>query len=205
MRNYNIVYRKVNSRNGGKGVSLSFRLSIDVGGTFTDCLVLQAGGALRQFKTPTTYPDPSIGVVQVLEKAAKGYTRQLDEFLAEVQLFVHGTTLATNTLINRNGAKTGMITTEGFRDVLEIRRGYKNVRESMYNVFVAPYQPLVPRFLRREVAERVLYDGEVHTPLDEAAVEKAAKYLHAEGVKSIVVCFLHSYANPDHEIRAADD
>ena len=102
-----------------------YNICIDVGGTFTDCLVMDAEGTLRQYKSPTTYPDPSVGFMASLEKAAAGYGTPLTSLLKDVDLLIHGTTLATNTLINRNGAKTGMITTKGFRDVVEIRRGYK--------------------------------------------------------------------------------
>lgn len=180
-----------------------YNICIDVGGTFTDCLVMDAGGTLRQFKTPTTYPDPSVGFMASLEKAAKGYGTPLTSLLKEVDLLIHGTTLATNTLINRNGAKTGIITTKGFRDVVEIRRGYKNIRTSMYNVFVPPYDPLVPRHLRMEVEERVLFDGSVHTELNEDDVRRVSAELKAKGVEALAVCFLHSYANDDHEKRAA--
>ncbi|MDZ4345136.1 MAG: hydantoinase/oxoprolinase family protein, partial [Candidatus Binatia bacterium] len=114
------------------------------------------------------------------------------------------TTLATNTLINENGAKTGLITTKGFQDVIEIRRGYKNIRASMYNVFVPPYKPLVPRRHRLEVEERVLDSGEVLTPLNEDEARATAAKLKEAGMESLAVCFLHSYANPQHEQRAAD-
>ncbi len=178
-------------------------ICIDVGGTFTDCLVMDKEGVLRQFKSPTTYPDPSVGFMNSLEKAAKGYDVPLNNFLSKVELLIHGTTLATNTLINKNGAKTGMLTTKGFRDVVEIRRGYKNIHTSMYNVFVPPYDPLVPRYLRKEVEERLLFDGSVHTELNENDVREAARQLKEEGIESLAVCFLHSYANNDHEARAA--
>ena len=97
-----------------------------------------------------------------------------------------------------------MITTKGFRDVVEIRRGYKNIRTSMYNVFVPPYDPLIPRYLRKEASERILFDGSVHTELNEDDVRKAAAELKEIGVESLAVCFLHSYANDDHELRAAE-
>lgn len=181
-----------------------YRICIDVGGTFTDCLVLDPAGALRQFKSPTTPADPSVGFLNAVTKAAEGNGLPLRDFLGQVELIIHGTTLATNTLINRNGARTGMVTTAGFRDVIEIRRGFKNVRTSMYNVFVPPYEPLVPRNLRLEAEERVLYSGEVHTPLREGDVERAAERLGAEGVEAIAVGFLHAYANPDHERRAIE-
>lgn len=164
---------------------------------------MDAGGTLRQFKSPTTYPDPAVGFMDSLGKAAEGYGIPLSSLLSDVDLLIHGTTLATNTLINRNGAKTGMITTRGFRDVVEIRRGYKNIRTSMYNVFVPPYDPLIPRHLRKEAEERILFDGSVHTELNENEVRQAASELKEKGVESLAVCFLHSYANDDHEKRAA--
>ncbi len=181
-----------------------YRIAIDVGGTFTDCLVLDDHGTLRQFKSLTTPADPSVGLLNALTKAAAGYGLEQGAFLSQVELIIHGTTLATNTLINRNGAKTGMITTRDFRDIVEIRRGYKNVRTSMYNVFVPPYKPLAPRYLRMEAAERVTFDGEIVTPLDEDEVRMAAEKLKVEGVEAVAIGFLHSYANPSHELRAAE-
>ena len=181
-----------------------FRTTIDVGGTFTDCLVLDETGGLHQFKAPTTPDDPSVGLLNALTKAAAGYDRSLEEFLGQVDLLIHGTTLATNTLINKNGAKTGMITTRDFRDIIEIRRGFKNVRTSMYNVFVPPYKPLAPRRLRLEARERTLYDGSILTPLDEGEVAIAADRLREHGIESLAICFLHAYANPANEQRAKE-
>ncbi len=180
------------------------RVSIDVGGTFTDCVVLDADGALGQYKAPTTPADPSVGLTNALAKAAAGHGQELGEFLEQVELIIQGTTLATNTLINRNGARTGFITTGGFRDIIEMRRGFKNVRTSMYNVFVPPYRPLVERYLRLEVEERMTYAGEVHTPLKEADVEAAAARLHDDGIEAVAIGFLHAYANPQHEQRASE-
>jgi len=165
---------------------------------------MDSGGVLSQFKSPTTYPDPSVGFMASLEKAAAGYEIPITDLLGDVDLLIHGTTLATNTLINKSGAKTGMITTKGFRDVVEIRRGYKNIRTSMYNVFVPPYDPLIPRHLRKEAEERMLFDGSVFTELNEDDVRKAATELKEKGVEALAVCFLHSYANQDHELRAAE-
>ncbi|MBI2088127.1 MAG: hydantoinase/oxoprolinase family protein [Deltaproteobacteria bacterium] len=121
-----------------------------------------------------------------------------------MDLLIHGTTLATNTLINESGAKTGMITTKDFRDIIEIRRGYKNIRASMYNVFVPPYRPLVPRHSRLEVEERTVHSGEILTPLNEPQVEQAIAKLKEKGVQSVAICFLHSYANPRNEERATE-
>lgn len=180
-----------------------YRISIDVGGTFTDCLVTDAEGTLHQFKSPTT-SDPSLGFMAVLSKAAARYGSRLESFLGDIDLLVHGTTLATNAVINRNGATTGMITTKGFRDVIAIRRGMKNVRTSMFDVFVPPYDELVPRYLRREVEERTTFEGEIVVELDEEAVETEARKLLDLGVEAICIGFLHSYANTQNEKRAAE-
>jgi N-methylhydantoinase A len=182
-----------------------YRVTVDVGGTFTDCLVLdEDSGDLHQFKAPTTPSDPSLGLIDAVTKAATHYEHTLSEFLGRVELLIHGTTLATNTLINEDGALTGMITTKHFRDMLEIRRGHKNVRTSMYNVFVPPYKPLIPRHLRTVAEERVVYTGEVITPLNEDEVRESAERLKQKGVESVAIGFLHSYANPSHELRAAE-
>lgn len=181
-----------------------YRITIDVGGTFTDCLVMDGEGTLRQFKSYTTPRDPSQGFLDALTKAAAGYGHpDLGAFLGQVELIIHGTTLATNTLINRNGARTGMITTKGFRDIIEIRRGFKNVRTSMYDVFVPPYEPLVPRHLRLEASERALYSGETLTELDETETRAAAERLKEKGVEAVVIGFLHSYADPTNEQKAS--
>lgn len=182
-----------------------YRVCIDVGGTFTDCLVLdEQEGHLVQAKSPSTSQDPSVGFMDVIEKAAGRVGRSVEGFLSDVDVITHGTTLATNTLINESGAKTGMITTREFRDVIEIRRGYKNVRTSMYNLFIPPYKPLVPRYLRLEAEERTEYTGRILTPLNVQEVRAAAEELEAQGVESVAVCFLHSYANPYNEQLAAD-
>ena len=181
-----------------------YRICVDVGGTFTDGLVLDEKGELRQFKSPTTPQDPSLGFLACLEKAAKHFHQPLDKFLGGVDLLIHGTTLATNTLINENGAKTGLLTTKGFRDLIEIRRGYKNIRASMYNVFVPPYKPLVPRRYRMEVEERLSESAEILTPLNEEETRAATAKLKDAGMESLAICFLHSYANPQHERRAAE-
>jgi len=181
-----------------------YRVCIDVGGTFTDGLVLDERGNLQQFKSATTPQDPSVGFLACLEKAAGAFHQSLSSFLADVDLLIHGTTLATNTLINESGAKTGMITTKDFRDIIEIRRGYKNIRTSMYNVFVPPYKPLVPRHSRLEVEERTVHSGEILTPLNEAQVPQAISKLKEKGVQSVAICFLHSYANPRNEQRATE-
>jgi N-methylhydantoinase A len=180
------------------------RVSIDVGGTFTDCLVLDDEGVIHEFKAPTTPENPAQGLLEALTKASTQFGGELDDFLADVEILIHGTTLAINALLTGRGAKTGMITTENFRDVIEMRRGLRDLDVSMFNVFVPPYEPLVPRRWRIGVPERVRYTGEVLTPLDEDAVRRAAETLKAEGVESVAVCFLYSFLNPRHEIRAAE-
>ena len=132
------------------------QLTIDVGGTFTDCLVLEESGQLQRFKASTTPEDPTVGFFAAVGKAAAHFGQRLDEFVSEVEQIVHGTTLGTNTLITERGAKVGMITTKGFRDSVEMRRGIKNLHGSMFDVFIEPYKPLVPRYLRQGVPG--LYD-----------------------------------------------
>ncbi|MBI2359292.1 MAG: hydantoinase/oxoprolinase family protein, partial [Deltaproteobacteria bacterium] len=132
------------------------KIAIDVGGTFTDCLVLDASGEIREFKSPTTPDDPTIGLTRVLEKAASDFQEDLTLFLSKVGVMIaHGTTLSTNALLTGKVAKVGLLATEGFRDTIEMRRGYKNIRTSRFNLFVPPYRPLVPRYLRLGVRGRI--------------------------------------------------
>ena len=181
------------------------RVTVDVGGTFTDCLVLGESGEIYAFKAPTTPDDPTTGLIQVLDKAANHFHLDLPRFLANVGLLIaHGTTLSTNALLTGKIAKVGILATEGFRDTIQVRRGYKNIRESMFNVFVPPYSALVPRFLRLGIRERTLYTGEIFTPLHEDDVHAAIAKLKAEKVEAVAICFLHSYINPEHERRAAE-
>jgi N-methylhydantoinase A len=181
-----------------------FRVTIDVGGTFTDCLVMDDQGQLSQFKSLTTPADPSNGLLDSLGKAARAVQKDVRKFISEIEFIIHGTTLATNALLTARGAKTGMLTTEGFRDEVEIRRGYKNIRTSMYNLAVPPYKPLVPRYLRLPVRERTLFSGKIETPIDVSSVNAALDKFEQEKVKAIAICFLHSYANPENEQKAAE-
>jgi len=142
--------------------------------------------------------------MNAMEKAAGHYGQTLEGFLASVGVLIHGTTLATNTLLTGRGATTGMITTKNFRDMLEIRRGIKPVHIPLYNVFIPPNRPLVPRVRRIGVEERTIYTGEVLTPVNEKEVTEAVAGLKARGTQAVAVCFLHSYANPANELRAAE-
>jgi N-methylhydantoinase A len=177
----------------------------DVGGTFTDCLVLDDDGQVHAFKSPTTPVDPTVGMTNVLQKAARHFRMELPEFMSNVRLLIaHGTTLSTNALLTGKIAKIGLLATKGFRDTLEMRRGFKNIRTSRFNVFVPPYKPLVPRTLRLPVEERMLHTGEVLTPLKEEDVYAAIRKFKEEKVEAVAICFLHSYINPAHEKRALE-
>lgn len=180
------------------------RVCIDVGGTFTDCLVMDETGLLQKFKASTTPRDPSIGLMDAMKKAARHYKIDVKEFLSQISVLVHGTTLATNIILTGRGARAGMITTKGFRDSIEIRRGIKPIDVSLYNLFIPPNEPLVPRWRRIGVEERALANGTIMTPVNEQEVRNAIDVLKADKVESIAICFLHSYANPANERRAAD-
>jgi N-methylhydantoinase A len=156
------------------------RICVDVGGTFTDCLVMDEAGLLQKFKASTTPGDPSIGFMDAMRKAARHYGASVHEFLAQIEVVVHGTTLATNLQLTGRGAKAGMLTTENFRDTIEIRRGIKPVEVSLYNLFIPPSRPLIPRSRRIGVKERTLFDGKVLTPLDEQGVVAAVEKLKAQ-------------------------
>jgi len=177
----------------------------DVGGTFTDCLVLDDDGQVHAFKSPTTPADPTVGMTNVLQKAARHFRMELPEFMSNVRLLIaHGTTLSTNALLTGKIAKIGLLTTKGFRDTLEMRRGFKNIRTSRFNVFVPPYKPLVPRTLRLPVDERTIHTGEILTPLNEADVHAAISKFKEEKVEAVAICFLHSYINQTNEKRALE-
>ena len=165
-------------------------VGVDIGGTFTD-LVGYRDGALVISKTLTTPANPTLGVAKALE-LAQTRIQDLDEFL-------HGTTIAINTVLERKGDKTALLTTEGFRDVYEIARGN---RPDAFDIGFQRAQPLVPRHLRFEARERLDAKGDVLTPLDEEAVRDVGRKMMDQGISAIAVCFLHSYANPAHEAAA---
>ncbi|MBI4291160.1 MAG: hydantoinase B/oxoprolinase family protein [Betaproteobacteria bacterium] len=179
------------------------RVCIDVGGTFTDCLVMEETGLLEKFKASTTPSDPTQGFMDAMGKAARHYGVSVGQFLGQIEVLVHGTTLATNVMLTGRGAKVGMLTTKNFRDMLEIRRAIRPTNVSLYNLFIPPNRPLIPRSRRIGVEERTLYTGEIATPLNEKEAAEAVMKLKGQGVESIAVSFLHSYANPANELRAA--
>jgi N-methylhydantoinase A len=178
---------------------VGYRIGVDVGGTFTDFLLHRPGGAPRAAKTPSTPADPSRGFLDGLRELALAEGRSLAAFLADVDVIVHGTTVTTNAVLTGEVARAGLLTTRGFRDALAMRRG---IREAQYdNRYHAP-PPLVPRRLRLGVAERVDVTGAEVVPLDAADLDGALAALRAAGVEAVAICFLHSWANPAHEIEA---
>ena len=176
------------------------RIGIDVGGTFTDLVAMADGdSAPAVFKTPTTPANPSDGVLNGIAGLASDMGLDTRGLLNGAQVIIHGTTVATNTLVERKGAKVGLVTTEGFRDLLEIREGLK---EDRYNLRMDQVEPLAPRYLRVGVAERVDSGGRVRRELDVEGLRCQAEYLKSEGVESVAICFLFSFLNPDHEMEA---
>src|SRR5438270_6929857 len=174
-----------------------FRAGVEIGGTFTDIVLLSDRGERYTKKVSSTVDD-----------YARAITEGVAELLAEISAdpsgiveLLHGTTVASNAILEHKGAKTGLITTKGFRDVLEIR----NLRmPRLYDMSWTKPVPLVERRLRTEVDERVNAEGGVDKPLDEASVERAARFLLEEEVEAIAVCLLHSYLNPTHDLRGKE-
>ncbi len=179
------------------------RVSVDIGGTFTDMVITDPSGSVEMFKSPSTPGALSEGVMNCFRKAAKTRRADLAELLATTETIIHGTTATTNALLTRSGVKTGMLTTKGFRDIIELRRGMR-VGVSPYNLKVKFPEPLVQRSLRLPIEERVGPDGKIMIPLNERDVEGAVKRLVDEGCESIAICFLYSYLRPEHEQRAAE-
>ncbi|MBR2818063.1 MAG: hydantoinase/oxoprolinase family protein, partial [Reyranella sp.] len=173
-----------------------WRIGVDVGGTFTDMVLRDANGAVRIYKAPSVPADPSEGVLGVLRLAAQQLDMPLSALLRDCALFVHGSTVATNTILEKKGAKVGLLTTEGFRDSLEIRRG---IRENQWD-HRAPFpQVLAPRYLRLPVRGRIGADGRELTPLAAEDVDKAAAVFEADGVESVAVCLFNSFLDGGHE------
>ncbi|MBE0617914.1 MAG: hydantoinase/oxoprolinase family protein, partial [Proteobacteria bacterium] len=178
-----------------------YKIGIDVGGTFTDFLLAQEDGTGHIYKVLSTPADPSIATVQGIEEMARDRGLTTTEFLEDVSTIVHGTTVTTNATLTHRGAKTGLLTTRGVRDALEMRRG---IREEQYNNRYENVRPVVERYLRLPVDERLDYRGEVLTPLDEASVRSGIETFRHEGVEAVAICFMNSFANPAHEARAAE-
>jgi N-methylhydantoinase A len=179
-----------------------YRIGVDVGKTFTDCVLLRPDGAVIVEKTPTTSEDQSIGVLAGLARLAEAEKlTSVRALLENCESIVHGTTTADDTMIQMSGAATGLIVTEGFRDEIEFRRCFK---EDIWDPALPAPTPIARRRVRLEVAERLTAEGTVDIPLDEKGVRKVAARLRALGVTSIAVVFLYSYVNPVHELRARE-
>ncbi|RJQ09515.1 MAG: hydantoinase/oxoprolinase family protein [Bacillota bacterium] len=174
------------------------RLAVDIGGTFTDLLLVDDdSGEIWIEKVLTTYPDPSEGFLNAVQKASAASKRPL----SGVDVLVHGTTLGINAIIERKGSPTALLATEGFSDSVELRREQRYV---MYDLLLELPEPLAPRNLRFGIRERVTSQGEVLVPLDTEQVAKLLSRLTARGIEAVAVCFLHSYRNPAHETAVAE-
>jgi N-methylhydantoinase A/oxoprolinase/acetone carboxylase beta subunit len=176
-------------------------LGVDVGGTFTDLILYdEQGERIHVHKLASTPEDPAVAILQgVQEICALAGTEP-----SKLSALLHGTTVGTNTILERRGAKVGMITTQGFRDILHIARHRKPYTFSLMQELPQQVRPLILRQYRRCVPERMLVDGNVHEPLDEEAVENELAYLADEGIESVAICFLSSFANPAHEERVGE-
>ena len=172
-------------------------IGIDIGGTFTDIVCRRSGHTDTILKLTTTRADPGIAVLEAIGQLSTAFPPQ------SIARFVHGTTVATNAVLERKGAKVGLLTTEGFRDVLEIGR---QIRTALYDVILEPETPifLAPGRRRMGIEERVAADGEILIPLDEDSVLSATEALVADGVEAIAICFLFAFVEPAHEIRARE-
>ena len=172
---------------------MTYRLGVDVGGTFTDLVLHEVETNRLEFaKTPSTPANQSEGVTT----GTLQLVNRLGISPEAIAFFIHGTTVATNTLLERKGARTALIVTKGFRDVLQIGR---QDRPDLYDWRIRRPEPIVPRRLRFEVTERVLHTGEVIEPVSDADVAEVVQSLKDEEVEAVAVCLLHSYAHPDHE------
>jgi N-methylhydantoinase A len=172
------------------------RVGIDVGGTFTDLVGVDESGRVSLAKSASTPADPSIGVLDGIGLLARELSLTTAALLARTEVIVHGTTVATNALLERKGATVGMLTTAGHRDIVEMREGLKDDR---YNLRMPPPVPLVPRARRLDVRERMRFDGKVETPLDRGSATAAIRRLAQDGVQSVAVCYLHAYRDGRHE------
>src|SRR5262245_1630213 len=177
------------------------RIGIDVGGTFTDLVSVDAQGRVTIAKVPSTPADQSLGVMDGLDRLAVALGIDRAEMLARSEWIVHGTTVATNALLEHKGAKVGLLTTEGHRDIIEMREGLKDDR---YNLRQPPPRQLVPRERRLGVRERMRPDGRVEIALDRGSLDDAIAVLRGQGVEAVAICYLHSWRDGKHERAAAE-
>jgi len=182
-------------------MDMKYKIGIDVGGTFTDFLLTSDDGQSEVYKVLSTPEDPSIGLLNGLSEMARAKGISLNDFITRVTTIVHGTTVTTNAVLTRKGAKTGLLTTKGVRDALEMRRG---IRERQYDNRYTNVEPLVPRYLRCPVEERLDYKGDKVIELKEVDILQAVQLFKKEEVEALAICFMNSFANPTHEARAAE-
>ena len=180
---------------------MKFKIGIDVGGTFTDFLLSIGNSASRIYKVLSTPQEPSIAVICGLEQMASDLDLGIEAFLRQVSLIVHGTTVTTNAVLTRSGSKTALLTTKGLRDTLEMRRG---IREEQYDNRYKNVAPLVDRYLRLPVEERIDYKGDQITTIDLDDVEDQVNFMVQEGVETVAICFMNSFVNSEHEEAAAE-
>jgi len=179
-----------------------YSVGIDVGGTFTDLVLInEEDNNIQETKAPTTPENQLYGIANALEKIASINKMTAKDLIPKITNFVHGTTVVTNTMLEYKGAKTALLTTEGFRDAIEMRLAKI---PNMWNFFEPRPPHIVPRYLRFGVRERVLWDGSVHIPLDEDQLREIVAKLRKENVEAVAVCFLFSYENPAHERRTKE-
>lgn len=174
----------------------TWRIGVDVGGTFTDIVAVGSASGVTVHKSASNPSDPSTGVMAGMAGLADKLDLGLGELLARCAQFVHGTTIATNTLLEGKGARVGMLTTRGFRDAIEIRRG---LREHVWDQRTPWPEVLVPRYLRMPITERVLKDGSISTPAALEEIEEAVELFRKEDVAAVAVCFINSYLNAENE------
>jgi len=180
---------------------MKYKLGVDIGGTFTDFFLVSDAGDAVMHKTLSTPEDSSIGFIAGIKELAEKLSIEEDEFIQSIEAIVHGTTIATNTLLTLQGAKTALITTKGLRDALEMRRG---IREEQYNNQYQNVDPLVPRYLRLTVDERIDASGNEVSPVKESELEGIVEKLNSEQVESVAVCFMNSYLNVAHEKQVTE-
>jgi N-methylhydantoinase A len=180
---------------------VGFQIGCDVGGTFTDLVVGDGEGELFKTKSPSTPGNEAHGIMEGLSDAAAHFGSDLRGLLTQTEVIVLGTTVVTNTMLEYSGANTGLITTGGFRDVIELRRSY---REHLFDIRLQAPHPIIPRRQRLGVKERIDYQGRIQIPLDEGEARAAVHRLKELGVESLAVCFLFAFINPIHEQRVRE-
>ncbi|MFL6571274.1 MAG: hydantoinase/oxoprolinase N-terminal domain-containing protein, partial [Burkholderiales bacterium] len=185
---------------------MSYLVGIDIGGTFTDCAIVDRAGRLLTTKVPSTPEDFSRGMMDALGAGAKALGLPLGEFCGDIAFLSHGTTVGTNTIIQKKGARVGLITTKGHEDAIHIMRGSRgyggrDIRKVVHFPETSKPAPIVPKRLIKGISERVDCFGEVVVTLNEKEAQAAIRALVDEGVEAIAICFLWSFRNPEHELK----